>query len=118
MKITSLLITYQCLPLLGHKMIVQEFIKRNMKVDIADASGHTPLHLACLRGHQSCVVSSSGMLLAESVRVISLHLGTHQMLLLYEEASINKPDKAGNTPLHLACSHGHEDVSKTQGRWY
>ena len=41
----------------GHKMIVQEFIKRKMTVDIADIDGHTPLHLACLRGHQSCVVS-------------------------------------------------------------
>ena len=30
--------------------------------------------------------------------------------MLSEGASINKTDKYGNTPLHLACAHGHEEV--------
>ena len=34
-----------------------------------------------------------------------------QLLLLGEGASVNAADNHGNTPLHLACSNGHEEVN-------
>lgn len=34
-----------------------------------------------------------------------------KLLLLHYKASTDVQDNYGNTPLHLACAHGHEDVS-------
>lgn len=34
-----------------------------------------------------------------------------QLLLLHYKASTEVQDNNGNTPLHLACTYGHEDVS-------
>ena len=34
-----------------------------------------------------------------------------QLLLLHYKASVNLQDTDGNTPMHLATIHGHEDVS-------
>lgn len=34
-----------------------------------------------------------------------------KLLLLHYKASTDVQDNNGNTPLHLACSHGHGDVS-------
>lgn len=36
-----------------------------------------------------------------------------QLLLLHYKASPEVQDNNGNTPLHLACTYGHEDVSGT-----
>lgn len=37
-----------------------------------------------------------------------------QLLLLHYKASTEVQDNNGNTPLHLACTYGHEDVSVTR----
>lgn len=34
-----------------------------------------------------------------------------KLLLLHYKASADVQDNNGNTALHLACAHGHEDVS-------
>jgi len=34
-----------------------------------------------------------------------------KLLLLHYKASTDVQDNNGNTPLHLACTYGHEDVS-------
>lgn len=37
-----------------------------------------------------------------------------QLLLLHYKANADAQDNNGNTPLHLACMYGHEDVSWMQ----
>ena len=37
-------------------------------------------------------------------------------MLLGEGGSVNITDNHGNTPLHLACSNGHEEVRGGEGR--
>lgn len=46
---------------------------------------------------------------AASAHLLSLLLW--QLLLLHYKASPEVQDNNGNTPLHLACTYGHEDVS-------
>lgn len=38
-----------------------------------------------------------------------------KLLLLHYKASADVQDNNGNTALHLACAHGHEDVSGVPG---
>lgn len=46
---------------LGHQDIVQRLLDNKeeiiSEVDAIDSNQQTPLHLACLRGNQKCVVS-------------------------------------------------------------
>lgn len=42
---------------------------------------------------------------------LSCCLLSSQLLLLHYKASTEVQDNNGNTPLHLACTYGHEDVS-------
>ena len=43
------------------------------------------------------------------------HTHTHtQLMLLGEGGSVNITDNHGNTPLHLACSNGHEEVNTVE----
>lgn len=44
---------------------------------------------------------------------ISTVLSVLQLLLLHYKANTDAQDNNGNTPLHLACMYGHEDVSST-----
>ena len=37
-------------------------------------------------------------------------------MLLGEGGSVNITDNHGNTPLHLACSNGHEEVRGGEGK--
>jgi len=58
-----------------------------LDLDIQDAYGNTPLHLACEKGHK------------DNVR-----------LLLAAKANFETQNNGGMTPFHLACKFGHSDV--------
>ena len=58
-------------------------------INCKDINGMTPLHYACLRGHQNVL-----------------------LLLLHADAYHNACDIKSNTALHLAANHGHESCIK------
>jgi ankyrin repeat protein len=55
-------------------------IDRGADLDVADVDGHTPLHFACVGGHE-CVVTA----------------------LIDRGVALDVADRNGRTPLHLAC---------------
>ncbi|KAL5467287.1 hypothetical protein EMCRGX_G031494 [Ephydatia muelleri] len=75
----------------GLRSILHYLMERGAALTAADHHSSTPLHLACQKGHQSCVL----LLLVDPSEVV-----------------LNARDESGNTPLHLACSNGHEECAK------
>ena len=115
----------------GNTELVSVLLSYKALLSATDHHSSTPLHLACQKGHQKCTVRECQLWL-------SVHACMHmyqlcgcdgrcvcvcvcvcvQLLLLGEGASVNATDNHGNTPLHLACSNGHGEVSACGCVWY
>lgn len=73
----------------GDEQLVSQLLQRSVEVNIADAGGNRPLHIACGLGYSSIV-----------------------SLLLDSKALVNLQNNAGETPLQLACLHWYLDIVK------
>lgn len=67
--------------------IVQTLLRNNADINLCSEDGTSPLHIACVNGHDSTV-----------------------QLLLIHEAIINLCDEKGASPLHMACQNGHASI--------
>ena len=65
-------------------------ISKNVDINPKDDDGHTPLHLACMRGNYAAV----------------------EILIRQERIEVNSLNKRGDTPLHFACLIGNEKIVK------
>ena len=75
--------------------VAQLFIDSNADLNVAQADGYTPLHLAANNGH----VAICRVLLAAGDRI-----------------NVNVTEDEGLTPLHIAASSGHSDVVRVFAR--
>ena len=67
--------------------MVRALISAGANMDVLDATGRTPLHYACARGHRAVVV-----------------------FLLLNRACTRQTVSEEDTPLHLAAYHNHAGV--------
>lgn len=85
--------------------------------------GEVHVHVFCIRLNNNGIreyrqLHVSGIYLSILINPVvhvlslSLLLSFLQLLLLGDGSSINAADHHGNTPLHLACSNGHEECVK------
>ena len=111
----------------GHLDTVKVLLSRKeCDFNITDGQGNTPLHAASKYGRHSVVefliveLGLKNQLNTHNREGESpLHLAiaskygclsTVNALLHWKECSINIANQTGNTPLHIACSHGHHSI--------
>lgn len=75
----------------GNYKMIELFLKENVKIDLRDNSGKTALHYACMQSNLRIVSS-----------ILSRDFGKRKF-----RKRINRIDKDGNTPLHLAVQNNH-----------
>jgi ankyrin repeat protein len=71
----------------GHDSVVDHLCQHHANVNIKANDGWTPLHLACMYGHENVVIT------------------------LLEYADVNIKDDDGNTPLDYTLLHGHQNIA-------
>ncbi|CAC5359830.1 unnamed protein product [Mytilus coruscus] len=112
----------------GHAHIAVLLLRNNAAVDVKDADGCTPLHLACYKGSSEIVsallncnanVNANGAKVNnKKPSVVPLHeafkAGNESILeiLIQAKASVNHRKKEGETPIDEACENGHDNVVK------
>lgn len=75
---------------LNAQQVIRTAIEANLPVNECNKLGQTPLHVHCAQSASLPIV----------------------VTLLAHEADVLQPDKEGNSPLHIACLHGHVDIAK------
>ncbi|MFN7038411.1 MAG: ankyrin repeat domain-containing protein [Alphaproteobacteria bacterium] len=109
----------------GDNEAVYNFLKEGMDVNIFNALGETPLHIACLYGHVEIVK----ILLQFNANPKAASMGNgHQQpihyaaengnseilqLLLSKKVNINAKDVSGSTALHISAELGHTEFVET-----
>uniref|UniRef100_A0A3B5L401 Uncharacterized protein n=1 Tax=Xiphophorus couchianus TaxID=32473 RepID=A0A3B5L401_9TELE len=108
----------------GQAQLIDLLVHKGALVNATDYHALTPLHLACQRGYQGVSVSVKTQEYAQMhfFDLLRLRLtplvccpSLFQLLLLHYKANTEAQDNNGNTPLHLACMYGHEDVLLENG---
>ncbi|MCC2646037.1 MAG: hypothetical protein K0R02_102 [Rickettsiaceae bacterium] len=84
----------------GNAGIVELLLKHGMNINAQDSNGQTPLHLLCTHTPREEHSSPIYFNQAHTPHIKSLHETID--MLLKNGADINKYDKFGQTPLHLA----------------
>ena len=89
-------------------------------IDMQDHKGNTPLHYACAykctKIVHFLVNSNCDQTITNKKRELALHIACSasleiiQLLTVQHDAIINSKDDDGNTPLHIACAHKHNDI--------
>lgn len=98
----------------GHELVVNELLRANASVDLKDEQGQIALHRACQKGQ----IKIAQSLIEKGASKLARDLeGRTPLMLLMEsgytgeidfliDGDLNQPNKAGNTPLHIAASTG------------
>ncbi|XP_047738721.1 ankyrin repeat domain-containing protein 27-like [Hyalella azteca] len=109
----------------GCPKVIKLLLKRGANVNARCNQGSTALHFASMKGHKNCVLlllhNGADIGIANSRGYMPLHLAAEnghvscvKSLLFYAElhGSIDcmAVDNNGDTPLHLACRWGFQDV--------
>ncbi|KAB8067207.1 ankyrin repeat-containing domain protein [Aspergillus leporis] len=122
--VKMLLSRYVCQPLLciaartGNAEIAKSLLDHGLDVNITDAEGRTPLHLAAAKGHDRVVQlllnqESINVQARDRYRSTALHeaaMGGHlpvlELLLVEPNVEINATDKDHSTSLHHCVKNG------------
>ena len=104
---------------MGNIEAVRMLLRASVKIDSRNEISKTPMHLAAENGHVPLVVIHR-----HTHTRTCTHTHTHSYppylppsvvreLLRYQHDTIQDEDEDSNSPLHLACIHGHVGVVKT-----
>jgi len=103
----------------GHLQIVQYLVNtKHCRCDISDSDGNYPIHVACANGHKRIVefLEDQGSPVLNENNQNLLHVACNHghidivEFLISHSGLLDSKDKDGNTPLHHACSGGHNGI--------
>lgn len=100
----------------GNSCILEELVERAQAVNVIDRFGYTPLHYACLEGHEPCVevlLNHDSFCEFNGSTFSPLHCAVYgdneacadRLLEIMGSDIVNLRDRKGRTPLHV-CSIG------------